>query len=613
MGFSVPVSAVKDSEVDVLVVGAGPAGLMAAQGLHRAGVKVRVVDKRPQAVKAGHGDGIQPRTVEVLQSYGLGERLLREGVQVHMAAFYNPSAKGVGIERSAKSRDVTAPTARYPFEMTLHQGALEELFTDAMRDMGLAVDRPTLPVAIELSQDEAELKDPQSYPIKVTLQNLDAAEGVSDTEVVRAKYLIGCDGAHSFVRRNFGIEMEGEQTEYVWGVVDIIPDTDFPDIRNRCAIHSHNGSCMNIPREGDVIRLYIQLTDADVRNEVTGRVDMTKCSAEKLIEVAQKSFYPYKIASKGPVEWWTIYIIGQRVAAKYSVHDRVFIAGDACHTHSPKAGQGMNASMNDTHNLLWKMTHVLRGWADPSLLKTYEFERRKYAQDLIDFDKRFASLFSGKPQTEDNEDGVSHEEFLAAWQQFGNFTTGVGVHYAPSAIVNPIHQSLASGLPIGQRLIPQMLVRLADARPYEIQDIAPADSRFKVIIFAGDIQDKAQYNKVHALAETMTQPGSFLRKYTPKGSDYTAVFDVITIAASKKDELDYTDVPELLRPHWSKVYVDDVDFTGKMGGNAYATYGVDRSGVVVVVRPDQYVGMVAPFDKIADIDQYFSTFMSQGF
>ena len=117
------------------------------------------------------------------------------------------------------------------------------------------------------------------------------------------------------------------------------------------------------------------------------------------------------------------------MASKFSVQERVFIAGDACHTHSPKAGQGMNASMNDTHNLgnayttivvrnvltlgiAWKLAYILRGWADQSLLKTYELERRKYAQELIHFDKKFSTLFSGKPRTKDNQNGVSHEQFL---------------------------------------------------------------------------------------------------------------------------------------------------------------------------------------------------------
>ena len=106
----------------------------------------------------------------------------------------------------------------------------------------------------------------------------------------------------------------------------------------------------------------------------------------------------------------------------------MFIAGDACHTHSPKAGQGMNASMNDTHNLVWKLSYVLRGWADMSLLKTvsatalhrskasdtagqYEFERRQYAQDLIAFDKMYAKMFSGRPPSNANATGVTHDEF----------------------------------------------------------------------------------------------------------------------------------------------------------------------------------------------------------
>lgn len=95
--------------------------------------------------------------------------------------------------------------------------------------------------------------------------------------------------------------------DYIWGVVDMVPDSDFPDVRNRCAIHSSNGSCMIIPREGDVIRLYTQLTDRDVL-DANGRVDKSKMGPQQLFEVANKSFHPYKIAANGDIEWWTIYI-----------------------------------------------------------------------------------------------------------------------------------------------------------------------------------------------------------------------------------------------------------------------------------------------------------------
>ncbi|KAI0352108.1 hypothetical protein OH77DRAFT_1409847 [Trametes cingulata] len=600
----------KTSEVDVLIIGAGPAGVMCANALAMAGVDVRIIDQRPAKVAAGQADGIQPRTIEVLQSYGLAERLLREGNQMHMAAFYNPGPSG-GIERTSRAPDVTAPTARYPFEVTLHQGAIEAIFLDSMKAHGVEVERPIVPTSIELSTSDEELKDPHAHPVRVILKHLDPQGEHGDTEIVRAKFVVGADGAHSWVRKSLGISMDGEQTDYIWGVVDMRPRTDFPDIRCKCAVHSRNGSCMVIPREGDLVRLYIQLAGRDVLDPATGRVDRAKSGwgPERLLEVARKSFEPFEIDAEGGVfDWWTIYIIGQRVAAKFSVNERVFIAGDACHTHSPKAGQGMNASMNDTHNLAWKLTHVLRGWADMSLLKTYEFERRKYAQDLIDFDKKFSKLFSGKPRTEENQDGVSHEEFLEAFQTFGAFTSGIGVHYQPSAITHNQHQAHASKLIVGERMVPHVFIRAADARPYEIQDLLPSDTRFKILVFVGNVVDKAQAERVKKLAEEIGADGSFYRRLGR--GDPAKVFDVLSISSAKKQDVNYTDLPPLFRQHWSKVLLDDVDMYARVGGGGYETYGIDpQHGAIVVVRPDGYVGIVAPLDRLQDVDAYFNSFM----
>jgi phenol 2-monooxygenase len=269
----------------------------------------------------------------------------------------------------------------------------------------------------------------------------------------------------------------------------------------------------------------------------------------------------------------------------------------------------MNASMNDTHNLIWKLTHVIRGWANISLLKTYELERRKYAQDLISFDKEFSALFSGKPQSAEYEEGVSHAVFLKAFQSYGNFTSGVGIQYAGSPIVNPEHQSIARNLIVGQRMLPQMLLRAADARPYELHDMMPADSRFKVLVFAGDTSQRAQREKVARLAAVMGGPGGFLRRYAPRG-EVATIFDVIAISSAKKANVRYNELPALFRPHWSRVLIDDTDVTETIGGKAYANFGIEPSGAVVVVRPDGYVGMMAPFDKMQDIDTYFASFMT---
>ncbi|OCB87643.1 hypothetical protein A7U60_g5169 [Sanghuangporus baumii] len=623
---------VKESNVDVLVIGAGPAGLMAGNALVRAGVNVRVIDKRPKKVVAGQADGIQPRTIEVFQSYGIAEPLIRQGNQMHLVAFYNPSPSG-GITRDGRAPDVSAPSARYPFEITLHQGAIEAIFLDSMRQYGLQIDRPVIPTAIKLDDRPEVLESLDSYPVEVTLNHLsDEQEETSETEIVHAKYVLGADGAHSWVRGQLNFTMDGEQTDYVWGVVDMIPETtDFPDIRNRVAIHSTNGSCMVIPREGDVVRLYIQLSDDDAREVINakGRIDKTRWTPQRLMAIAKRSFQPYTIEFPEEVNWWTLYIIGQRVASSFSLKERIFIAGDACHTHSPKAGQGMNASMNDSHNLAWKIAYVLRGWADPSILKTYELERRKYAQDLIDFDRKFAKLFSGKPRTEENHDGVTHDEFLAAFQQFGGFSTGIGIQYSPSQLTHPDNQPLAVQIEIGKRMPPQIVLSAANGRPYELQDFLPSDTRFKIVVFAGDLDAQVQRGRVEAFASGLGREGGVLKRFgdRTKGSKsgqeeggevkgivkrkpWEEVFEILTVMAGKKETVNYTSVPTILRSHWTKVFVDDVDTQGVRGGKAYLTYGISPEGAVVVVRPDGYVGMVASLEGgAADVETYFASFM----
>ncbi|KAF8265527.1 FAD binding domain-containing protein [Lactarius quietus] len=540
-----------ESRVDVLVVGAGPAGLMCGNALARAGVNVRIVDKRPVRVAAGQADGIQPRTIE---SYGLADRLLSKAGLMIMAAFYKPGPKG--IERIARVSDVTAPTARYPYKANLHQGEIEAMFLDSMKKECLEVERP--------------LEDPHAYPVKVVLKHL-----------AKQRFVVGADGAHSWVRKTLGFSMDGEQTDCIWGVLDIVPseDSTFPDTRNRVAIHSTNGS--------DMIRLYVQLSNTDAVNPETGRVDPSHYNPQRLMEVANKTLQPYTIgAVSDQIYWWTIYQIGHRVASKFTAHERVFITGDACHTHSPKAGQGMNASMNDSHNLAWKLTHVLRSWADVSLLKTYEFERRKYAQDLIAFDKEYSTIFSSSLRGDSEGQGPKFEELLRASQKYGNFSSGMGVHYAPSVVTDPSHQAAAENLIIGQCLLPHVLVRAADIREFNIQDLAPSDSRFKLFVFPGEHADK--------VASFLERPEGFFNKCRD-------AYSVITVLRGDKTTVDHLAVPPVLRPHWTKVLLDDTDVTGTRGGQIHERY--------VVVRPDGYVGTIAPLDRLTVLDDYFGRFM----
>ncbi|KAI0675874.1 FAD binding domain-containing protein [Trametes maxima] len=588
-----------ESYVDVLVIGAGPAGLMCANALAQAGIHVRIIDKRAGRVQVGHADGIHARTLEILQSYGLKDRLINEGQEVHRAAFYVPNPNG-GIQRLRRGPAFTAQTARYPFACTRHQGGLEALFIDAMKTKDVEVERPTIPLALEISHDEALLKESSEYPIKVLLKHLDHPTEDSE-EFVNAKFVVGADGAHSWTRKALGISLKGDQSEHIWGVVDILPDSDFPDIRNLSLINAQAGSALLIPRENDIIRLYVQLSDSDAIDPVTGRVDKERTTQQRVIEIAQRLLKPYRMEAIGEPEWWTTYAVGQRVAETYSTHERVFIAGDACHTHSPKAGQGMNASMSDTHNLAWKLTYVLRGWADMSLLKTYEFERLKFAQQLIEFDRKWAALFSDKASAR-----VSEEETHDMFRRNDGFMSGLGLRYEQSAIVKGDYQESASKLTVGEHMVPHIFLCAADARPVNIHDMLPADMRFKVLIFVGDMADGPTAEGVCDLADRLAAPKSFLRRYGHGGR----VFDVLCISASSKDAVDYTDFPPVLRSHWSKVLLDDIDMHGRSGGGGFAAYGIDTvAGAIVVVRPDGHVGLVVPSDRLDVVDAYFGSFM----
>jgi phenol 2-monooxygenase len=213
-----------------------------------------------------------------------------------------------------------------------------------------------------------------------------------------------------------------------------------------------------------------------------------------------------------------------------------------------------------------------------------------------------------------------------AFQAFSGFTSGTGVHYSPSAIVEARNQKYAPGLVIGQRMPPQIFIRAADMRPIEIQDMLPADIRFKLLLFVGHLTE-TRIARLNLLAEDLSKPTAFLQKYSAHGNN-SSIFDIVTVTAGKKDDINYLNVPALFRPHWSKwvstflmcyttetwtccrVLLDDIDVTGTKGGNAYDRFGIDtKEVIIVVIRPDGYVGMVAPSTALEDLDGYFGSFL----
>jgi phenol 2-monooxygenase len=442
------------------------------------------------------------------------------------------------------------------------------------------------------------------------------------TEMVRARYVVGCDGAHSTVRRSIGREMKGDSANSAWGVMDVLAVTDFPDIRLKTLIRSANdGSLLIIPREGGYLtRIYIELA----RLEETERVADLDITVETVIDAAQRVFRPYSLDVK-EVAWWSVYEIGQRLTDKFDdvaledIESRlpnVFIVGDACHTHSPKAGQGMNVAIRDAFNLGWKLASVIRGLASPQILHTYSGERRAVAKELIDFDRVFASLMGSSSRTVTEPGDADPVEFEDYFARQGRYTAGTTIRYGTSILTaSSGHQGLAGGFPTGMRFHSAPVIRLADGKPVELGHVIKADGRWRLMVFADDDDPTRSGTSVRRLCEFLSEaPESPILRHTPPGSDIDTVIDVRAIFQRGHRDLALEAMPPFLLPtkgryrlhDYEKMFCPDL----RAGRDIFDMRGIDRDrGCVVVVRPDQHVAHVLPLDAHDELAAFFAGFM----
>ncbi len=596
--------------VDVLVVGSGPAGaLLAAQLSNFPGISTRLIERRDGPLRVGQADGIACRTVEMFEAFGLGQKLMREAYWVNETVFWRPSKEDrTRIERTGRIQDTEDGLSEFP-HLIVNQARLQQYLLDYMR---LSPTRLEANYGLEFVTLKVESEG--EYPVVVTLRDL--ARGSQTT--VRAKYVVGCDGARSLVRASIGAVPRGDFANHAWGVVDMLATTDFPDIRLKAAIQSADeGNILLIPREGGyLVRLYVDLGDIDPSDREAFRGKHTQ---ESVIATAQRVLRPYTLDVKSVV-WFAVYQVGQRVTDRFDDVPadqlgwrlpRVFIAGDACHTHSAKAGQGMNVSMQDAFNLGWKLASVLDGRARPELLRTYSAERHAIAQGLIDFDKEWSTIMASQPKDPSRPElgGVDPQALQAYFVKSGRYTAGVATRYAPTTVLtaeSATHQNLARGFTIGMRFHSAPVVRLADAKPVQLGHAARADGAWRIYMFA-DPSGK----RLRELAEFLAgSPGSPIRRFTPSGVDIDSVIDVRAIFQQGHRDIQVDKLPSILLPRkgcfalidYEKAYTPDF----KAGADIFEMRGIDREqGVMVVVRPDQYVSNVLPLHAHDELAAFF--------
>ena len=597
------------AEADVLIVGAGPAGLvLAAQLAAFPEIRTVVIDRKDGPLEVGQADGVACRTVEMFEAFGLADRLIGEGYHVNEVAFWRPASDDRSrIARTGIIDDVEEGLSEMPHVIVNQARMLAYLLDHMERSPSRLVPH----YGLHASSIRIDESGESEYPVTVELAHLSGLAETGETSTLKARYVIGCDGSRSGTRQAIGRELKGDPMNQSWGVLDALVTTDFPDIRRKCAIHSANdGNMLIIPREGGyLVRFYIEL-DNDRDGEMLRNRSATP---EKLVEVANRILDPYSIDVKS-VGWWAVYEIGQRVTDKFDdvpaelVDSRlphVFIAGDACHTHSAKAGQGMNVSMNDTWNLGWKLASVLQGRAKPELLHTYSAERQKIAQQLIDFDREFAAMFSAHPTSNDADDDtaggsaktVDPAVFQQYFQQQGRFTAGVATTYEPSMITGSTeYQDLATGFAVGMRFHSAPVTRLADGRSVHLGHVARADAAWRLYVFADEAGLAG--TRVPELCEYLVSPASPVTRFTPKGADPDAVLDVRAIFQQHHRDLQISDLPAALSPRKGDFGLVDHEkaFTAdRPAGDIFDLRGINRrTGAMVLVRPDQYVAAVLP-------------------
>ena len=431
--------------------------------------------------------------------------------------------------------------------------------------------------------------------------------------------MVGCDGARSAVREAIGRELRGDYAFQAWGVMDVLAVTDFPDIRFKSLLKSANdGNILIIPREGGyLVRIYVEL------DEVQERGDSRNTTLDELVEVTNRILSPYRIDVK-EVPWWSVYEVGHSVTDKFDdVPDgdvsgrlpHVFIAGDACHTHSAKAGQGMNVSMGDTFNLGWKLISVLKGLSPPELLHSYSAERQAVAQDLIDFDHRWSRTMAA-PLKQSEVSGEAKPHFQQQFIENGRFTAGLSVKYKPSNLTGPdTWQQLASGFEIGTRFHSAPVIRLCDAKPVHIGHTITTGTRWHMFAFADETNPSAPGSAIARLCDYLeNDPASPVRQHTPAGADPDSVISTYAVFQQGHHDLKFEAMPALLKPAKGRLQIEDYEKMFcpdlKRGEDIFDLRSIDREGgCIVIVRPDQYVAHILPLDAYGELTKFFAGFL----
>jgi 2-polyprenyl-6-methoxyphenol hydroxylase-like FAD-dependent oxidoreductase len=352
---------------DVLVVGAGPVGLTMAAELARHGVRSRIIDRLANPSSYCRAIGVTPRTLEVWEDMGIARSMIDAGLWLSGMR---------SLVSNSPPQDIRLDLSDLPYgHLGIPQYETERILGQHLTSLGIKVERPVELIYLRKCADSIDVE-------------LKLSDG--RTQDATFRYVVGCDGAHSVVRKSLGIGFEGDRFPVQFMLGDVVMDLGLPRGMSLRAVHPVEDGppdffvAIPLPQPN---RYRVSMLAPEQPSGDFSLPDAHGLQAERpapgiaaLQEVADR-LLPEK-PQMLDLRWSSLFLISMRLASHYRVGN-AFIAGDAAHIHPPTGGQGMNTGIQDAYNLAWKFALVLKGAAAPALLDSYEAERRPVGADVV--------------------------------------------------------------------------------------------------------------------------------------------------------------------------------------------------------------------------------------
>lgn len=376
----------KIRNTDIVIVGAGPVGLLCAYLANLSGLKTVIIDKSEEPLQVGRADALNARSLQLLKLINLFDSLYPLGKQCNTSSVW---ANGKFISRQSSWWEALEGCEHKHFLM-LGQAYLEQLLDNKLKENEAAVIRKTYALDIQITQNGC-----RTY--------------LSNDEIVDSEFVIGADGAHSFVREHFQIPFQIIRPQLIWAVIDGVINSDFPKVSEIIVFQAETSDVAWIPREGNIDRFYV-------------RMDVKEFNLEEVLAKINLAIKPHSLSFK-EIVWFSQFSVKESVAEQFAVAERVFLAGDASHIHSVNGGQGLNTGIGDAFNLIWKLNMTLKFKIPNDFLKTYENERKPVALNVIETSGKLVR------STKYSQSGTHALDYVKLVEAHAGNITGMGIRY----------------------------------------------------------------------------------------------------------------------------------------------------------------------------------------